>query len=109
MKIEDIPFTNIDWSAHPAAETNGTSGTAIAKEIQLGDIRLRQIEFSPNYSADHWCSKGHIVHVLEGSLTTTLQNGQIHLTTAGNAFVVSDNLDAHRAHTTTGAKVLIVD
>jgi hypothetical protein len=109
MKIENIPFTNIDWTTLSATETNGQIGTATSQEIILGGIRLRQIDFSPNYTADHWCSKGHIVAVLEGSLTTTLQTGQTHVTTAGNTFVVSDNIDTHRTHTSTGAKLLIID
>jgi quercetin dioxygenase-like cupin family protein len=109
MKIEDIPFTNIDWTTLTATETTGDTGTAASKEITLGNIRLRRIEFSPNYSADHWCSKGHIVLVLEGSLTTTLHNGQTHITTAGNTFIVSDTITPHRAHTATGAKLLIID
>jgi hypothetical protein len=109
MKIEDIPFTNIDWSDMPSTEAKGDSGTALSKEIQLGVIRLRLVEFSPNYRADHWCLKGHLAVVIEGSLTLALQNGQIHITAAGNSFIVSDNVDAHRAHTVTGAKVLIVD
>lgn len=109
MKIENILFTNIDWTDILATETKGDTGTATSQEIILGNIRLRRIEFSPNYTADHWCSKGHIVTVLEGALTTMLQNGQTHITTAGNTFAVSDDLDTHRSHTTTGAKVLIVD
>jgi quercetin dioxygenase-like cupin family protein len=109
MKIENIPFTNIDWTNLPATETKGDTGTALSKEITLSDLRLRLVEFSPNYSADHWCSKGNIVIVLEGSLTTTLQNGQTHITTAGNTFVVSDTMDIHMSHTIAGARVLIVD
>ncbi|HEV2644995.1 MAG TPA: DHCW motif cupin fold protein [Acidobacteriaceae bacterium] len=109
MKIENIPFTNIDWTTLPATESRGESGTATSKEMTLGNIRLRRIRFSPNYTADHWCTKGHIVTVLEGSLTATLQTGETHITTAGNTFVVSDNLAPHRAQTTTGAKVLIID
>ena len=109
MNIEDIPFINIDWNTQPSIETKGDSGAAVTKEAKLGNIRLRRIDFSPNYSADHWCSKGHIVTVLEGSLTTTLQSGQTHTTTAGNTFIVSDTIDPHHTHTATGAKLLIID
>ncbi len=38
-------------------------------------IRVRMVEYSPGYEADHWCSKGHIILCLEGSMETTLEMG----------------------------------
>jgi hypothetical protein len=109
MKIENIPFTSIAWDSITAVEGIGESGSAVSKTMHLGNIRLRQVEFSENYRGDHWCEKGHIVHVLEGALITLLKDGEAVQTTAGNSFLVGDEKDTHRVQTATGAKVLIID
>ncbi len=109
MKIEAVPFANIVWSEQPQSESRGETGTTISRAVQSGELRVRLVEFSPGYCADHWCPKGHVVFVLEGSLTSDLEDGRTFTTSAGNCFVVGDNDGRHRARTDLGAKVLIVD
>jgi quercetin dioxygenase-like cupin family protein len=67
------------------------------------------VEYSPGYIADHWCSKGHILLVLEGDLETELQDGRKFTLKPGMSYQVQDDGEAHRSSTTTGAKLFIVD
>ncbi len=109
MKLEGIPFTDIVWANAPESVTGGETGSATSKAVQMGDVRLRIVKFSPGYRADHWCPKGHVVFVLEGSLTSDLEDGRSFTTTAGGCFIVGDNDGRHCAHSKTGARVFIVD
>lgn len=109
MKIEAVPFTNIAWAEQSPVECCGEAGTATAMMVERGDLRVRVVEFSPGYRADHWCAKGHVVFVIEGTLMSDLEDGRSFTTTAGSCFVVGDNDGRHRARTDIGAKVFIVD
>lgn len=109
MKIDHVPFTNVIWTEQPQVKSSGESGTSLSKTMHTGNICVRVVEFSPGYRADHWCAKGHVVFVLEGALTTVLEDGRVFQTTAGNSFQVGDDEGRHRAHTDNGAKVFIVD
>ena len=109
MKIVGFPFTNVVWDEQTPVISMGESGTATSRSARAGDVCLRMVEFSPGYRADHWCAKGHAVLVLEGSLTTIIDDGSSFLTTAGQSFLVGDDSGRHLAHTEIGAKVFIVD
>jgi quercetin dioxygenase-like cupin family protein len=109
MKITGVPFTTTDWSTITPTEHAGETGKAFWRTVQAGDIRVRMVEYTPGYKADHWCSKGHIILVLEGELLTTLQNGSEVLLTAGMSYQVQDDGEAHSSETKTGAKLFIVD
>lgn len=105
----EIPFQLIDWSKIPATEHPGQPGTAYWQTIQFQGLRIRMVEYSSNYIADHWCTKGHIVHCLEGEVTSELSDGRKFELTPGMTYVVSDDLSSHKSVTTTGVKLLIVD
>jgi quercetin dioxygenase-like cupin family protein len=75
----------------------------------FNDIRVRVVEYSANYIADHWCKKGHILLVLEGELDTELEDGRTLTLRAGMSYQVADQAEAHRSSTKTGAKLFIVD
>ena len=110
MKIPDLPFTVTDWSAVEPTTHPGETGMATWRTLNVGDIRIRQVEYSANYLADHWCDRGHILLVLEGELISELKDGRTSVLTAGMSYQVSDFGDAaHRSRTTTGAKLFIVD
>jgi len=66
-------------------------------------------EFSANYRANHWCSRGHIVFVLQGNLVTGLADDRRVETPAGTGFQVGDAESAHRSSAVSGATVFIVD
>ncbi|MFZ6874146.1 DHCW motif cupin fold protein [Undibacterium sp. Di27W] len=109
MKITDIPFGTTDWSALEKTEHPGITGKAFWRTCQFGDIRVRMVEYTPGYLADHWCSKGHILLCLEGEMQTELDDGRVLTLTAGMSYQVADAAEAHRSSTAIGAKLFIVD
>jgi hypothetical protein len=109
MKIEGIPFGTIDWSRVSATTHPGESGTATWKTVEAAGIRIRMVEYSAGYLADHWCSKGHIILVLAGVLTTELQDGRSFELQAGHSYTVGDGKEPHRSRTEPGARLFIVD
>lgn len=109
MNIDNLPFSTTDWSQIPPTEHKGESGSAFWRSRQFGSIRVRMVEYTPGYLADHWCSKGHILLCLEGELHTELKDGRTFVLTAGTSYQVADNAEPHRSSTTTGAKLFIVD
>jgi hypothetical protein len=109
MDMKEIPFGLTDWSAVQPTEHKGTTGMATWRTGTFGGIRVRMVEYSPGYCADHWCSKGHILLCLEGELHTELQDGRTFVLTPGVSYQVADNAEPHRSSTATGAKLFIVD
>ncbi|MBL4603371.1 MAG: DHCW motif cupin fold protein [Emcibacteraceae bacterium] len=109
MNTKNIPFQTIDWSKVPKTEHDGETGVAYWQTIQLPGLRIRIVEYSKGYFADHWCEKGHIVYCLEGEVINELKNGDKQLLTKGMTYVVSDDLSSHRSVTENGVKLLIVD
>lgn len=104
-----IPFQTIDWSAIEKTEHKGETGTSYWQTIQFPGLRIRLVEYSKGYLADHWCQKGHIVHCLEGEFVSELKSGELVKLEKGGTYVVSDNLSSHRSVTECGVKLLIVD
>ena len=76
---------------------------------EFGEIRVRMVEYSPGYLADHWCKKGHILFCLEGELETTLDDGRKFVLTPGMSYQVGDDAEAHQSYTRTGARLFVVD
>ncbi|MFH1852456.1 MAG: DHCW motif cupin fold protein [Candidatus Neomarinimicrobiota bacterium] len=109
MKLSDIPFNVIEWSEIPKTEYPGERGRAYWRTLQFGEIRVRMVEYSPGYLADHWCDKGHILLVIEGELQTELKDGRIFTLRPGMSYQVADNTEPHRSLTAVGAKLFIVD
>src|SRR5512134_2881953 len=110
MKIPQLPFTVTDWSLIPRTEHPGETGMSWWQTFTVGDLRVRMVEYSPGYLADHWCDRGHVLLVLEGELESELKDGRKIRLTQGMSYQVSDFGDAaHRSVTTTGAKLFIVD
>lgn len=104
-----FPFQLIDWTAIPKTEHKGESGTAYWQTLQLPGLRIRMVEYSKGYLADHWCRKGHIVHCLEGEFISEMQDGGKFLLKTGMTYVVSDELRSHRSMAKNGVKLLIID
>ncbi|CAN5381752.1 DHCW motif cupin fold protein [soil metagenome] len=104
-----IPFQTIDWSLVEKTVHPGETGTAWWQTVELAGLRLRIVEYSPGYVADHWCRKGHVVHCLSGGLISEMETGELFTLTAGMTYVVSDNLSSHRSITKKEVKLLIID
>jgi len=73
--MSNILFQAIDWSQIEKVAYKGETGTAFWQTIQFSGLRIRLVEYSKDYMADHWCQKGHIVHCLEGSFVSELTTG----------------------------------
>jgi hypothetical protein len=109
MQIHNIPFHTTDWSSVAPSVHPGESGQALWQTVETGGIRIRMVEYSPGYLANHWCEKGHILLVISGVLVTELKDGRIFTLTSGMSYQVSDGAEPHRSHTDTGARLFIVD
>jgi hypothetical protein len=109
MEMSGIPFGTTDWSAVASTEHRGETGVARWRTRQFGAIRVRMVEYSPGYRADHWCEKGHILLCMAGELHTELADGRTFTLRPGMSYQVADHAEPHRSHTATGATLFIVD
>jgi hypothetical protein len=109
MEMSNIPFATTDWSRVERTEHPGTRGFAFWRTQHFGTIRVRMVEYSPGYVADHWCEKGHILLCLHGELHTELRDGRIVVLRPGMSYQVADNAEPHRSTAPSGATLFIVD
>jgi hypothetical protein len=109
VNLADIPFETTDWSTIPPTEHAGETGKAFWRTRQLGALRVRMVEYTPGYSADHWCSKGHVLLCLEGELHTLLADGRRFVLKPGMSYQVADGAEPHRSSTPVGARLFVVD
>jgi len=110
MKIENVPFTLTDWAYIKPVEHKGESGTSFWQTVETGNIRVRIVEYSTGFIADHYCERGHVVLVLEGALQIKLKDGQSFRLKSGMGFKVADDMNnPHTVISDSGAKVFIVD
>ncbi len=77
--------------------------------LQLDGLRVRMVEYTAGYVADHWCQKGHIVHCLEGDFISELENGESFSLTKGMTYIVSNDVSSHRSVAKNAVKLLIID
>jgi hypothetical protein len=109
MKMSGIPFGTTDWSGVARTEHPGETGVAHWRTRHFGEIRVRMVEYSPGYLADHWCEKGHVLLCLAGELHTELADGRTFVLTPGTSYQVADGAEPHRSSTAVGATLFIVD
>jgi hypothetical protein len=110
LQLPSLAFHAVHWDALPATEHQGETGTALWRTMTNGDVRMRVVEYSPRYLADHWCDRGHVIYVIEGELQTELKDGRRFTFGPGQGYTVSDFGDAaHRSSTEGGARLFIVD
>lgn len=109
MKMVDISFGTTDWSSVAPVPHKGESGHAYWRTRQFGNLRVRMIEYTPGYKADHWCTKGHVLLCMEGELHTELEDGRTFTLKPGMSYQVGDAAEPHRSYTDVGAKLFVVD
>ena len=109
MEMKNIAFGITDWAEAVPTEHKGEAGIAIWRTRRFDNIRVRMVEYSAGYLADHWCKKGHIVHCLEGEVLNEQENGEKHLLKVGMTYIVSDDLSSHRSFAKENVKLLIID
>ena len=109
MQMSNIPFVVTAWAEIEKTRHQGDTGFAIWQTQTFGAIRVRMVEYSPGYLADHWCEKGHILLCLEGELHTELADGRKFTLRPGMSYQVADNAEPHRSSSPNGAILFIVD
>ncbi len=109
VRLTDIPFGTTDWTAVEPTTHPGETGHATWRTRSFGEVRVRLVDYSPGYVADHWCEKGHILLCLTGELETELADGRRFILTPGMSYQVSDGAEAHRSISPRGATLFIVD
>ena len=109
MKLSGIPFQVTDWADVPGETHPGDAGVAVWRVKTYGDIRVRMVEYSPGYVADHWCEKGHILLCVSGELHTRLRDGTVAVLSPGMSYEVADGAAPHRSEAPAGATLFIVD
>ncbi|GAB3286850.1 DHCW motif cupin fold protein [Pseudoclavibacter terrae] len=109
MDLLGHAFTTTDWASLEPTIHTGTTGEARWRTQQIGDTRIRMVDYTPGYLADHWCSRGHVLFVLDGTLETELDDGRLVTLSAGQSYQVGTGMEAHRSRTEAGARLFIVD
>jgi quercetin dioxygenase-like cupin family protein len=109
MKLDSFSFETLDWNSVPKDEHQGDTGKAYWQVRMMNDIRVRRVEYSPGYLANHWCEKGHVLFCIEGEMETELADGRKFKLSKGMSYLVGDNNEAHRSSTTNGCILYIVD
>ena len=109
MELRNIPFGTTDWNVIEPTTHPGQTGNAYWRTRQFSDVRVRMVEYTPGYVADHWCEKGHILLCIDGELRTELKDGRVMTLKAGMSYQVADSADPHRSASPTGAILFIVD
>jgi quercetin dioxygenase-like cupin family protein len=109
MKMSGFSFATTDWTQLATSEHRGEFGSALWRTQNFGEIRVRMVEYSPGYLADHWCSKGHIILCVEGELETEIADGRRFTLKPGGSYQAPDGEPGHRSSTKTGARLFIVD
>jgi hypothetical protein len=105
----NINFQIVNWNLIEMIKHTGETGDAFWKTIHFDGLRIRIVEYSKGYLADHWCKKGHIVHCLEGDFVTELESGNKFSLKKGMTYIVSDDLSSHRSFSEYGVTLLIID
>lgn len=109
MKMGRFTFATTDWTRVEPSKHAGETGVALWRTQNFGEMRVRMVEYSPGYLADHWCTKGHVILCLEGELETELADGRHFTLKAGESYQVGDGEPGHRSSTKTGVRLFIVD
>ena len=74
---EDFPtavHTVTDWAAGAPTVRPGETAEATWRTFTIGELPVRQAEYTPGYLADHWCDLRHVLYVLKGELDTKLRD-----------------------------------
>jgi len=109
MQIASFPFSIVDWNDIEKMQFSGITGQSSWKTVEMNDIRIRLVEYSKNYLADHWCMKGHVIFCVEGAMTMELKSGKEYRLEKGMTYITGDNGIPHKSSSEQGCKLFIVD
>lgn len=109
MTLSPFPFSITNFSTIEPEIHRGITGFAEWRVMHRNNIRIRLVTYSPDYLADHWCSKGHIIYCIDGEMETELENGQKYMLQKEQVYTVGDDSAAHRSYSKNGCTLFIVD
>lgn len=110
MQIISEPYSVIDWDNIPIEKQPGEKGFAWSRTFKAENIRIVLVEYSPDFKADHWCCRGHVLHLLDGEMSIELKDGSMISLIKGMSCCLSDhNSIAHKPFTGKGALLLVID
>jgi len=110
MNTNNIPFTLVNWNDVPPNVHQGETGHALWRDVEFGELHVHMAEYSPGYKAADWCSTGHVLLVLKGTLITELKDGRVFTLNAGTSYQVSsEETNPHKSRTDSGATLFVVD
>lgn len=110
MKIISKQYSVIDWDTVPIEKHSGERGFVWSRTFEEGNIRIVLVEYAPGFRSDHWCCRGHVIHLFDGELDIELKDGSVIRLRKGMSCFFSDiNAPAHKPFTETGAFLLVVD
>ena len=69
MKIPTLPFTVTDWSQIAPTKHPGETGEALWRTLSIGDLRVRMVEYSPGYFAEHAARTGYQASMAPGTFS----------------------------------------
>src|ERR1700733_7656586 len=107
--MKKISFQLIDWSSIPKTLNHGETGRCSLQMIEYPGLRIRMVEYSAGYLADHWCQKGHIVYCIEGEVINEQENGDQFILKQGMSYIVTDCMSSHRSRSENKVKLFIID
>jgi mannose-6-phosphate isomerase class I len=107
--MKKISFQIIDWNGLPTKINQGQTGKAFSQMVVYPGLRIRMVEYSAGYLADHWCQKGHLVYCIEGEVINEQENGDRFILKQGMSYIVTDDMSSHRSRAENKVKLLIVD
>lgn len=107
--MKKISFQIIDWNGMSKTISQGETGKSISQMIEYPGLRIRIVEYSAGYLANHWCQKGHIVFCIEGEVINEQENGDQFILKQGMSYIVTDDMSSHRSRTENKVKLFIVD
>jgi hypothetical protein len=107
--LAGVPFQAIAWDALAATSHPGEAGTATMREVEVGPLRLRCIDYSAGYRSDHYCELGHVAFVVEGEIEILMHGRAPSRLVAGASFAVGSHMEPHSVVSPRGAKLFVVD
>jgi len=109
MVLPRTPLIVTRLGEAPRTAETGEIGRSLAQTFELSGLRLRLVEYEAGYVADHWCDRGHVLHVVDGELTLELRDGRSMALRKGDCFVSDQDDASHRIRTAAGGTAFIVD
>ena len=100
MSPDRIDFDALPWeSPIPGARF---------KVYREGGKQIRLVEFTEAFVEPHWCEKGHIGYVLEGTLEVNYKGRRVRYPAGSGIFISEGTQSGHKAKSLTAIVRLVL-